>query len=57
MSSIDPKSIVMVLGTLALGAGFVVLILRGDIAHAMTVGALLVPSLGQLPAPSQAVKP
>lgn len=46
----DANDWTKVLGTLALGACAVLLILRGDVAHAMVFGSLIVPSLGQLPA-------
>lgn len=44
----DPKLVVTVIGTLAIGACTVILTLRGDVAHAATFAALLVPSMGQL---------
>jgi hypothetical protein len=43
----DPKLIITVIGTLAIGACAVILTLRGDVAHAATFAALLVPSMGQ----------
>ena len=40
---------VKILGTVALGGCAVLLAWKGDVAHAMTFGALLVPSAAQLP--------
>jgi hypothetical protein len=43
---------VKLLSTVALGACAFLLIWKGDVAHALTFGALLVPSVGQIPIPS-----
>jgi hypothetical protein len=43
----DPKSWLAILATVALGACAVLLVWKGDVSHALTFAALLVPSAGQ----------
>lgn len=52
----DPKNWIAVLSTVAIGACAILLVWKGDVAHAMTFGALLVPSAAALTAKAE-VKP
>lgn len=50
--TIDSKAIVSILSAAGLAACAVVLVVRGDVQHAMTFAALLVPSIGQFVTPA-----
>lgn len=49
----DSKTLVSLISAAGLVACAVILVWRGDLQHAMTIAALLVPSIGQLTPPTK----
>lgn len=43
----EPRNVLAAIGTLAIAACAIILVWKGDVAHAMTLAALLVPSAAQ----------